>query len=142
MDLSEARRTFRDARVAHVGTILPGGHPHVVPLWFVWLEDAIYASSRRDSRVWRNVSLDPRVAIQIDLGRAWTEQAGILLQGKAELLSPDHPAAKEALSAWFAKYREELAGRGFSAYAEQVRRPGLLRVPLDRFATWIHAAGP
>ena len=72
MDLTEARKTFRDARLAHVGTILPTGHPHVVPLWFVWLEDAFYASSRRGSRVWRNVVRDPRVAVQMDMGRSWT----------------------------------------------------------------------
>jgi general stress protein 26 len=141
MDLSEARKTFRDARVAHVGTNLPGGHPHVVPLWFVWLEDAIYASSRRGSQVWRNVSQDPRVAIQIDVGRAWTEQAGILLRGTAELLRPDHPSVKGALSAWFSKYADELAGRGFAAYTERVRHPALLRVPAGDFSTWIHAMG-
>jgi nitroimidazol reductase NimA-like FMN-containing flavoprotein (pyridoxamine 5'-phosphate oxidase superfamily) len=141
MDLAEARKTFREARVAHVGTNLPTGQPHVVPLWFVWLEDAIYASARDDSRVRRNVAVDPRVAVQIDIGRAWTEQAGVLVSGTAEVLSPDHPSAKHALSAWFAKYRDELAGRGFGAYTEQVRRPVLLRVLPDRFSTWIHAMG-
>jgi nitroimidazol reductase NimA-like FMN-containing flavoprotein (pyridoxamine 5'-phosphate oxidase superfamily) len=141
MDLVEARKTFRDARVAHVATVLTTGHPHVVPLWFVWLDDAIYASSRRDSQVRRNVTRDPRVAVQIDIGRTWTEQAGVLLHGAAELLGPEHPSAKHALSAWFDKYREELAGRGFAAYSEEVRHPMLLRVPADRFSTWIHAMG-
>jgi nitroimidazol reductase NimA-like FMN-containing flavoprotein (pyridoxamine 5'-phosphate oxidase superfamily) len=141
MDLAEARKTFRDVRVAHVGTTLPTGHPHVVPLWFVWLDDAIYASSREDSQVRRNVARDPRVAIQIDIGRAWTEQAGILVHGAAELMRPEHPSAKRALSAWFDKYREELAGGGFAAYTERVQHPMLLRVPADGFSTWIHAVG-
>jgi general stress protein 26 len=141
MDQTEARKTFRDVRVAHVGTILPTGHPHVVPLWFVWLDDAIYVSSRRDSQVRRNLARDPRVAVQIDIGRAWTEQAGILLHGVAELLRPEHPSAKRALSAWFEKYREELAGRGFGAYTELVQNPMLLRVPADGFSRWIHALG-
>jgi len=139
MDLTEARKTFRDARLAHVGTILPTGPPHVVPLWFVWLEDAFYASSRRGSQVWRNVVRDPRVAVQMDVGRSWTEQAGILFHGVAEPISPDHPSAKQALSAWFDKYREELAGRGFAAYTHQVAHPVLLRIRPERFSTWIHA---
>jgi nitroimidazol reductase NimA-like FMN-containing flavoprotein (pyridoxamine 5'-phosphate oxidase superfamily) len=139
MDLAEARKTFRDVRVAHVASTFPTGHPHVVPLWFVWLEEAIYASSRQDSQVRRNVASDPRVAVQIDIGRAWTEHAGIVVHGEAELLDPEHPSAKRALSAWFDKYREELAGRGFAAYTEQVHRPMLLRVSADRFSTWIHA---
>ena len=139
MDLAEARKTFKDARIAHVGTVMPAGDPHVVPLWFVWLEDAVYASSRRGSQVWRNVLRDPRMAVQMDIGRSWTEQAGILFHGLAEPLSTDHPSAKRALSAWFDKYREELAGRGFAAYTERVHDPILLRVRPERFTTWIHA---
>jgi hypothetical protein len=142
MDLAEARKTFWDVRVAHVATMLPTGDPHVVPLWFVWLEDAVYASSRHGSQVWRNVVRDPRVAVQMDLGRSWTEQAGILFHGIAEPLSSDHPSSRRALSAWFDKYREELAGRGFAAYTERVRHPVLLRVPPRRFSTWIHALRP
>jgi PPOX class probable F420-dependent enzyme len=139
MELTEARKTFRDARVAHVATTLPTGEPHVVPLWFVWVEDGLFLSSRRSSRVWRNLLRDPRVAVQIERGRAWTEQAGVLIQGAGEPVAPDHPSGKQALSAWFDKYRSELDGNDFAAYTEQVREPVLIRVRPERFTTWIHA---
>jgi PPOX class probable F420-dependent enzyme len=139
VNLPEARRTFKDGQVAHVGSLLPDGTPHVVPLWFVWLEDAVFVSCREGSQVWRNLTRDPRVAVQFDRGRAWTEQAGALIHGKAEALSPDAPGAKRALSAWFEKYRAELSGPGFAAYTEQVAEPVLFRVSPDRLATWLHA---
>jgi PPOX class probable F420-dependent enzyme len=139
MNPAEARRTFRDTRVVHVGSVLPDGAPHVVPLWFVWLEDAVYVSCRRESRVWRNVRRDPRVALQFNRGTTWTEQAGVLVRGKAEPLPPEESAAKRALSAWFEKYRAELAGYGFAAYTEQVKDPALIRVRPDRLTAWIHA---
>jgi PPOX class probable F420-dependent enzyme len=142
MNPAEVRRTFRDCRVAHVGSLLPDGSPHVVPLWFVWLEDAIYVSSRRESTVCRNLDRDPRVALQFDRGLAWTEQAGVVVRGKAEILSSDEPAGKRALSAWFEKYRGELAGYGFAAYTEQIKEPVMMRVRADRLATWIHALQP
>src|SRR6266498_128430 len=94
MNPAEIRRTFRDSRVVHVGSVLPDGAPHVVPLWFVWLEDAVYVSSRRESRVWRNLHRDPRVTLQFDRGVAWTEQAGVIIRGEAELLPPEEPAVK------------------------------------------------
>jgi len=139
MNPSEIRRTFRDSRVVHVGSVLPDGGPHVVPLWFVWLEDGVYVSCRRESRVWRNLQRDPRVALQFDRGVAWTEQAGVIVRGKAELLSPEEPVVKRALSAWFEKYRGELAGYGFAAYTEQIKEPVMIRVRPDRLATWMHA---
>lgn len=142
MNPVEARRTFRDTRVVHVGSLLPDGAPHVVPLWFVWLEDAVYVSCRRESTVWRNLRRDPRVVLQFDRGITWTEQAGVVVRGKAELLPPEEQAAKRALSAWFEKYRSELAGYGFAAYTQQVKDPALIRVRPDRLAGWIHAYQP
>jgi PPOX class probable F420-dependent enzyme len=142
MNLAEARRTFRDVRVVHVASLLPDGNPHVVPLWFVWLDDAVYVSCRRASTVRRNLERDPRVALEIERGSAWTEQAGALIRGTAELLPSEHAGAKKAMSAWFDKYRSELAGRGFAAYTEQVGEPVVFRVRPERFSSWIHAQRP
>jgi len=140
--MAEARRTFRDVRVAHVGTVSPDGGPHVVPLWFVWLDDAIYLTCRLNSRVQRNLARERRVAITLDRGQAWTEQAGCVIRGEAETLSQEDAGVKQALSAWFEKYRTELSGFGFAAYARQVVEPVVLRVRPDRLATWVHAYQP
>ncbi|MFB3739190.1 MAG: pyridoxamine 5'-phosphate oxidase family protein, partial [Candidatus Velamenicoccus archaeovorus] len=47
---------FGGLPVLSVATINPDGSPHVVPLWFVWPDDALYVSTRRPSRTWSNVS--------------------------------------------------------------------------------------
>jgi PPOX class probable F420-dependent enzyme len=138
LNLADARLAFRELRTAHVGTVLPDGTPHVVPLWFVWLEDAVFVTCRRASRVWRNVERDPHVALQFDRGRRWAELAGVLVRGRAECLLPDDPASRRPLSAWFDKYRSELGGASFASYAEQVPNPGILKVRPERLAGWIH----
>lgn len=139
MPQSDARRTFRDAPVVHVGSLDPDGSPHVVPLWFVWLEDAIYVSCRAGSAVWRNLIRDPRVALELERGRAWTDQEGVVVRGRAEPMPPDHPSSKRALSAWFEKYRGDLGGPGFAAYTEQITEPALFRVAPERISSWSHA---
>ena len=138
MNLRDARISFRDAPVTHVASICPDGSPHVVPLWFVWLDEDVFVSCREGSRVWRNLSRDPRVVLEFDRGRSWTEHAGALIHAKAEFLRPDDASAKRAISAWFGKYTRELGGDNFAAYAEQVRRPVLFRARPDRIATWSH----
>jgi PPOX class probable F420-dependent enzyme len=138
VDVADARRTFRDLHVTRLGSVMPDGSPHVVPLWFVWLEDAIFVSCSSSSRAFANVRRDPRVSLEFDRGRSWTELAGVLVRGRAEPLGPDDPSARRPLSAWFEKYRSELAGEGFAAYAEQVPEPVLLRVRPERLARWLH----
>ena len=140
MDPEQARRLFRDVPVAHVGTVDLDGWPHVVPLWFVWLEDAVYLTSRRGSKIHRNLERNPRTIVQVDRGRAWTELSGRVVRGRAETLSVEDPTAKRAMSAWFEKYRGELTGTQFGVYAEQVPEPLLLRVVPERLHGWAHSA--
>jgi PPOX class probable F420-dependent enzyme len=137
--LIDARRLFRDLPVAHLATTRSDGGPHVIPLWFVWREEAIYLSCRRDSSTWRNVERDPRVSLSFSLGRTWREYAGILLGGRAEPLVTEHPALRGVMTEWYEKYRQLLAGGGFQDYAEQVEAPGMLRVRPTSVASWNHA---
>jgi PPOX class probable F420-dependent enzyme len=137
--LLDARRMFRDLPVVHLATTRADGSPHVVPLWFVWREEAVYVSCRRASATWRNVERDPRVALSFHIGRRWQELAGAVILGRAEPLVPEHPALRGVMSAWFEKYRLLLSGGGFRDYAEQVERPGMLRVRPHRIASYDHA---
>jgi nitroimidazol reductase NimA-like FMN-containing flavoprotein (pyridoxamine 5'-phosphate oxidase superfamily) len=130
---------FGGLPVVSVATVGPDGAPHVVPLWFVWSEDAVYASCRQGSRTWRNASRDPRVSITIDLGRSWPEIAGVVIWGRAELLPAEHPSMRVPISAWHEKYRSLLVGEGFGRFAEQVPALGFLRVIPARLSTWDHA---
>jgi PPOX class probable F420-dependent enzyme len=136
--VGDARRVFKDVPLAHVATVLPDGTPHVVPLWFVWLDEEVVVSCRAPSQVWTNLRRDPRVAVEIDRGRAWTEHAGIMVRGRAESVPTESPDGKRALSTWFEKYRDDLAGPGFAAYTEQVADPRLFRVHPTSVSTWRH----
>lgn len=139
MELEAVRRMFSGLPVVSVATVDPDGTPHVVPLWFVWPEDALYISTRREGRTWRNASADPRVAVTIDLGRSWTELAGAVLTGRAELLPAEQASMRRPISAWHEKYRSLLAGEGFTRFTEQVRQLGFLRVDPESVRTWDHA---
>jgi nitroimidazol reductase NimA-like FMN-containing flavoprotein (pyridoxamine 5'-phosphate oxidase superfamily) len=138
VDASAARRMFAGLPVVSVATLNADGSPHVVPLWFVWPADAMYVSTRREGRTWANASADPRVALSIDLGRAWVEIAGIEVRGRAEPLPAEAAAMRRPLSAWHEKYRPLLGG-GFPRFAEEIRGLGFLRVAPERIAAWDHA---
>ena len=92
-----ARRMFASLPSAAVATTDVDGSPHVVPLWFVWPEDAIFVSTRLEGRTWANVARDPRVAITIDLGRSWVEIAGVEIRGTAEPLFAESAAMSSGL---------------------------------------------
>jgi nitroimidazol reductase NimA-like FMN-containing flavoprotein (pyridoxamine 5'-phosphate oxidase superfamily) len=130
---------FASLPTVAVATVSPEGRPHVVPLWFVWPEDAVYVSLRQQGRTWANASADPRVALTVDVGRSWVELAGVTILGRAEPLAAERPELRAAISAWHEKYRPLLSGEGFSRLTEQIRGLGFLRVTPERIFAWDHA---
>lgn len=139
MELAAARKLFGGLPVVCVATVGPDGAPHVVPLWFVWLEDALYVSTRRESRTWRNALADPRVSVTIDVGRSWNEIAGVVVEGLAEPFAAEHASMRASMSAWHEKYRSLLAGQGFGRFTEEIRGLAFLRVEPGRLLGWDHA---
>jgi len=139
-EISGLRRLLRDEPVARVATVADDGGPHIAPLWFVWLEDAIYVSTRRGGGTRANAERDPRVALAIDRGREWTELVGAVIEGKAAIVSPEDPLMRAPMSAWHEKYRGFFGGGGFERFAERVPDLGFLRLEPERARFWDHGS--
>ena len=70
------------ARTCSVATIGPSG-PHLSALWFVWDGDALWLYSIVKSQRWTDVMRDPRVAILVEAGEAYSELQGVEIRGSA-----------------------------------------------------------
>jgi PPOX class probable F420-dependent enzyme len=44
------------------------GRPHAMPVWGVWVDDALHFSTDPNSRKGRNMTRDPRVAVHLESG--------------------------------------------------------------------------
>lgn len=56
------------ARNYWVCTTYPDGRPHAMPVWGLWLNDAVYFSSDPNARRSRNLSHNPHVIIHLESG--------------------------------------------------------------------------
>ena len=140
-DLDGYRRMFGGLPAMAVASVGTDGTPHVVPLWFVWDADAIWCSVRVGSRTWDNVGRDARVALSIDVGRAWTELAVVSIHGEATRHRIEEPTMRAVASRWHEKYRGLFQGEGFERFAAEVEELGFLRVVTADVVTWDHARG-
>jgi PPOX class probable F420-dependent enzyme len=64
---SWAEERLATARDYWVASILPDGRPHVMPVWGVWLDGALWFSSSGRSRKARNLAADPRCTMTTDI---------------------------------------------------------------------------
>jgi nitroimidazol reductase NimA-like FMN-containing flavoprotein (pyridoxamine 5'-phosphate oxidase superfamily) len=68
-------------KTARVATVGPGGDPHVVPLWFVWLDGAMFMNSTRGNVTVENLHASPNVAAVCDDGETYDDLRGVLMHG-------------------------------------------------------------
>jgi hypothetical protein len=141
-DASVFRRAFRDVPSCRVGTVRADGGPHVAVRWFVWLDDAVWVSTRIGDDTWEHVMRDPRISILIDRGQDWIELAGVRIEGVSEPMPAEHPDLRGPMSAWHEKYRSAFSGDGFERFARAVPALGFLRVAPSRIEAWDHRAAP
>jgi nitroimidazol reductase NimA-like FMN-containing flavoprotein (pyridoxamine 5'-phosphate oxidase superfamily) len=90
-------------RVAHVATADTEAGPHVMPLWFVWADGALWMNSLIRSRRTRDIADDARVAVCIDGGEQYVELRGAVLYGRFEQ-APEGPDLEAAKTAFAEKY--------------------------------------
>jgi nitroimidazol reductase NimA-like FMN-containing flavoprotein (pyridoxamine 5'-phosphate oxidase superfamily) len=99
-ELDELLTTERTLRAATVG---PDGTPHVVPLWFVWHEGAVWINNLRKSRRSRDVSHGSPVALCVDTGHEYGELRGAVLYGRFDV-APGDATMPEIRRAFGRKY--------------------------------------
>jgi hypothetical protein len=138
-ELEPVRRAFRDVPACRVASVGDAGAPHVATRWFVWVDQGLFVALPRGDRTWMNLEGDPRCSVVIDRGRAWTELAGVRVDGTGELSPVEDPDLRGAMSAWHEKYRAAVAGTGFEQLTRDVAALGFARVVPGTVVTWDHA---
>lgn len=81
-----------------VATTRPDGRPHLMPVWGVWLDGAVWFSSSLGSRKARNLLADPRCAVTTS-----DAQQPVVVEGRVERLV-DEPSITRLIDAMNAKY--------------------------------------
>ncbi len=72
---------LHSARTLRLATVDDAGVPHVVPLWFVWHDGAIWLNSLRKTRRHRHLLTGRRVGLVVDDGHEYAELRGVRMTG-------------------------------------------------------------
>lgn len=94
------------ARNYWVATTRPGGRPHAMPVWGVWLDAGFWFATDRRSRKARNLAASPALVVHLESG-----DEVVILDGTAEPVTDASRLARFG-DAYHAKYglRPEDAG--------------------------------
>lgn len=83
-----------------LATVKPDGAPHAMPVWAIWLEDALVFSTSPKSRKGRNLARDSRAAVLVE-----QDDDVVVLEGEVEEITLE-PHVAEVYAAKY-DYRPE-----------------------------------
>ena len=117
-------------RTVRVATADRRGRPHVVPLWYVWLEGAMFMNSTLGNVTVRRLEANPRVAALVDDGEMYDELRGVLLHGGVARADGD-PRLSTVAELWSRKYLD-----GDPVPFDRWRGRVWLRLDPERVTSW------
>ena len=77
-----------------LATVRADGRPHLIPIWYVWLDDIIWIATGRGTQKHFNIQHNPKVAISLEDG-----VKPVIIEGTAA--DADTPENREMLAPHF-----------------------------------------
>src|SRR5438132_6043234 len=127
---------FRERKKAALATLDKDGYPHVVAMNFLAKDGAFYMTSYGKAQKVVNVRRNPKVALMIEAGDAYSELRGVMVRGRCEIIE-----GAEAVRAAFAAMAE---ARGTtpsrpSGPGDSAPKRVVLKIIPEKITSWDHS---
>ncbi|MBU6317949.1 MAG: pyridoxamine 5'-phosphate oxidase family protein [Acidobacteria bacterium] len=135
----EVRAYLESQKILNVATIGPSGHPHVVAMWYAFVDDALCFWTFGKSQKVVNLRRDPRMTGLVESGEAYNELKGVELVGSGELVD-DFDSVLAIGLAVAARYNGPAAASDAALpfIEAQARKRIGVRFRIDRAVSWDH----
>lgn len=138
MSAAEVDAFLRAPHHLQVATIGPSGQPHLVAMWYGYVDGALALWTYGRSQKVVNLRRDPRLACLAESGRAYDELKGVELVGRGVVL--DDPGVvlavgRSVFDRYLGPFTEDDRPRLERMSAKRVA----VRIDVDRIVSWDHA---
>ena len=137
MTAEEAALFIDQSRTCTMATVGPGGMPHVVAMWYAWLDGHIWLESKAKAQKIVNLRRDDRLSVMIEAGNTYETLRGITLEGRGVIVEDPAELWRVGVNVWeryTAPYSEE-----FQPFVEaMLRKRVAVRLDVERVRSWDH----
>lgn len=129
---SQAEQRLRDELIIWLTTASRSGQPQTSPVWFLWDGSEFLVYSLPGTARTRNIEANPRVSLNLD----GDGQGGsvVTVEGTARI-DPAAPRSTD-VPAYAAKYRNKIAGHGWTPESFADDYPIPIRITPTRARSW------
>ena len=129
---------LREPHHLQVATIGRDGRPHLVAMWYGFLEDRPALWTYRRSQKVVNLRRDPRITCLAESGRDYDELKGVELIGTATIIE-DWEVVLAAGRSVFERYRGPFSEADQPRLERMSAKRVAVRIDVERVVSWDHA---
>ncbi len=137
MSQAEITEFLTRGRVATLATNGPHGTPHLVAMWYGYIDGRIYFETKIKSQKAVNLTRDPRVTFLIEDGDTYDTLRGVSFEGVAEIIDDPDVSHRVGVSVWeryTGPYTDEM-----KPFVEQMMNKRVcVRIVARRARSWDH----
>jgi PPOX class probable F420-dependent enzyme len=130
----EQQAFLRDHKKCALATLDQHGFPHLVAMNFVFRDGAFYMTSYGKAQKVLNVRRNPKVAVMVEAGNAYTELKGIMARGDCEIV--EDPERVREVFAWLGDGRATARPSGS---VQSVPKRVVMKILPHRIVSWDHS---
>jgi PPOX class probable F420-dependent enzyme len=138
MSPEEVEAFLHERQTMAMATMGPDGRPHLVAMWYGFLDGAPAIETYRKSQKVLNLRRDPRITCLVENGDTYDTLRGVELVGTAEIVE-DPDVVLEVARDVVSRYHDlppEAAGELAAAMA---RKRVAVKVNVERVVSWDHS---
>ena len=133
----EVTRFLDQSRTCTMATIGPGGMPHLVAMWYAWLDGQVWLESKAKAQKIVNLRRDGRLSVMVEAGNTYDTLRGVSLEGRGIIVDDADELWRVGVSVW---------ERYHGPYSEEVRpfveamlhKRVAVRLDVERMRSWDH----
>ena len=137
MAAEEVDRFLHQSRTCTMATVGPGGTPHLVAMWYAWLDGQVWLESKAKAQKIVNLRRDDRLVVMVEAGNTYETLRGVSLEGRGIIVEDPDEIWRVGVDVW-----ERYTG----PYSEEVRpfveamlhKRVAVRLEVERTRTWDH----
>ena len=141
MSEDEIDEFLQGRHVMNVATLSKDGHPHLVAMWYGFLDGAPALWTYARSQKVLNLRRDPRLTCLAESGHAYDELKGVELVGRATIFEDQETVLAVGASV-FDRYRGPFTDADRPLLARMSAKRVAVRIDASRIVSWDHSKLP
>ena len=134
---TELGRFIDQSRTCTMATVGPGGTPHLVAMWYAWLDGKVWLESKAKAQKIVNLRRDDRLSVMIEAGSTYDTLRGASLEGRGVIVTDPEEVWRVGVDVWeryTAPYSEDVR----PLVEAMLRKRVVVRLDVERVRSWDH----